>query len=696
MVAKPRPAITLDTPVETLTGIGPKKAEALGKAGISQVLDLLRITPARYQDRAKILPFSFIKPDGTPQGIFKGKLESQKSFFARKGLAIVSAEFSDPSGKVSARWFNKTYLSRQLKEGKEYWLFGPALEKGGKVTLSNPEIEPVNDDGKQVTSEQMTPVYPTRTALTAARISPLALRKLIAGVLDLIDWKASFPDSSENTPFMAIAVALRQIHRPANENEAKKAEFTMAFFDQVLFQIGVLKRREAITGFLTLPDQVIANEFTPDVPLPFELTSSQKKVLGEIRSDITPAENKPPMNRLLQGDVGSGKTLVAFLSMLELSEKISPETQSAFMAPTEVLARQHLASFKKFFPQLSDRAVILTGSQKKAERKVIESAIESGICHFIFGTHALFQENIEFRNLGLCIIDEQQRFGVNHRRLLFRKGSNPHQLLLSATPIPRTLSLTIFGDMDTSIINEMPPGRSPIHTYVANRLPQTINEIKDTFAKGNKVYLVCPLIEISEKINWTSVEEAADIISELIPQARLACLTGQQSWDEKAVIMQQFSDGIIDMLIATTVIEVGVDNPDATLMIIENADRFGLSQLHQLRGRVGRSNKSSSCILVSHVAESSERLKILCSTNDGFELSMEDLKIRGPGDLVGTRQSGLSHPCFSHRIPQKMVENARKRAFEILTEEKSSIKDWFMKQMISSFGESYRTFMEGG
>jgi ATP-dependent DNA helicase RecG len=660
--------------VEELKGIGPKKAEALRKSNIANVLDLLRITPARYQDRTKILPFSFIRPDGSAQGIFKGRLESLKAFHARKGLAIINAEFSDPTGKVAAKWFNKTYLTRQLKVGKEYWLFGPAIKKGG-IILSNPEIEPVATEAAAGPEAALTPVYPTRTALSEAKISPLALRKLISSILDKIDWACSFPDLSGNSPFAAIARALQQVHRPSDMNEAKKAEFTLAFFDQVLFQIGVLQRRKAITGILSLPDQNKSVEKLPEFKLPFKLTNAQKSVIGEILYDLTPDTDKPPMNRLVQGDVGCGKTLVAFLTMIELCENIQPGSQCAFMAPTEVLARQHLLSFNKFFPGLASRAAILTGSQKRSERKPIEAAIAAGECHFVFGTHALFQENVEFKELAMCIIDEQQRFGVNHRRLLFRKGSNPHQLLLSATPIPRTLSLTIFGDMDTSIIDELPPGRTPVQTLIATSLSQTVTDVKEAVFQGNKVYLVCPLIEISEKTAWTSVEEAADLFEQLLPEARIACVTGQQVWDEK---------------------EAGVDNPDATLMIIENADRFGLSQLHQLRGRVGRGSKASRCLLVSHLAENSERLKILCATNDGFELSLEDLKIRGPGDLVGTRQSGLSHPCFSHRIPPKMVENARNRAFEILTKEKTVVKDWFMKQMITSFGDTYKTFMEGG
>ncbi|MEW6710108.1 MAG: ATP-dependent DNA helicase RecG [Candidatus Riflebacteria bacterium] len=690
---KPGSEITLDTPTANLPGIGPKKSAALRHAGISTVLDLLRITPARYQNRSKVVFFAQAKPDGSAQGLFKAKLLSCKSFHARRGLTIISAEFADQSSQLTARWFNKTYLTRQLKEGDEYWLFGQVIAKGGKSVLSNPEIEPVQNE-KNATSG-LTPVYPARQALSDARVSPLVLRKLIGEIIGKINWHKSFPEFSESSPFKAIAEALVKVHQPVSEEQASQAGFTLAFFDQLLFQMGVLKRREAITGFLAIPDQKIAPDYLISEKLPFELTNSQKKVLNEIVDDIKPESGKPPMNRLVQGDVGCGKTLVAFLAMLEL-RRLVPSAQIAFMAPTEVLARQHLISFQRFFPDQANQAAILTGSQKKAERKTIETGLAAGRFAFVFGTHALFQENIGFSHLALCIIDEQQRFGVDHRRRLFRKGDNPHQLLLSATPIPRTLSLTIFGDMDTSIIDELPPGRSPVKTVLADRLHNTLPEIRQTLAADNKVYLVCPLIEVSEKTDWKSVEEAADELSDLLPEAEIACLTGQQSWDEKELIMNRFKAGQIDILVATTVIEVGVDHADATLMIIENADRFGLSQLHQLRGRVGRSTKASTCILVSHQETESERLNLLVSSNDGFYLSMEDLKIRGPGDLVGTRQSGLSHPCFSHRISQKMIENARKRAFEILTIEPQLTRDWFMRQMEASFGDSYKTFMEGG
>lgn len=685
--------LCLDDHVSTISGIGPKKSEVLSKAGFGCVFDLLRIYPSRYQDRRTVMPVALLSPAN--QGLVRARLDSIRSYHARRGLTVISAEFSDATGKIGARWFNRVYLTRQLKPGLEYWLFGAATAVKGKVTLSNPEIEAV-DDTVTAVRPQLTPVYPSNARLSEARISPLSLRKIIDGILDQVDWAASFPAAVRESSFSVIAGAIEHIHRPESDETLKKAQHTLAFFDQVLFQIGVLKRREALTGYLTLPDAVKPPPCSSPYPLPFALTGAQMQTLGEIIADLDPEDDKPPMNRLLQGDVGSGKTLVAFLAMIHFVMELSPGSQCAFMAPTEILARQHLHNFEKFFPQFAGHALIITGSQKSAERKAANQKVANGSARFIFGTHALFQEQVQFNRLDFCIIDEQQRFGVNHRRLLFRKGTNPHQLLLSATPIPRTLSLTIFGDMDTSIINELPPGRKPVVTRIAGSFYETLPLIREALARKKQVYVVCPLIELSDNKDWTSVEEAADRVSEYLPDASCACLTGAQSWEEKEQIMHAFKAGELDLIIATTVVEVGVDNPEATLMIIENADCFGLSQLHQLRGRVGRGADESVCILVSHQAESSERLSVLASTNDGFELSMEDLKMRGPGDLVGTRQSGLSHPCFSHRIPQKLVENARIRAFEILTREAAEIRDWFYGQMVKSFGDSFKTFMEGG
>lgn len=683
----------LEDPVGSIKGIGPKKSEALRESGFETVFDLLRIYPNKYQDRRTAVDIKDLKAD--TQALIKVRLESIKSAYVRRGLTVISAVFYDRDGKINIKWFNKTYLLKQLKLHNEYWLYGNTVAFKNSLTISNPEIEPVSDNNTG-TKDRLTAVYSSNAGLSRAAISPLSLRKIIDGILDNTDLASSLPEELRNTTYSGIFKSFEEIHRPTTLEALNKAKHTIAFFDQVLFQMGVLKRRENLTGYLTLPDKNQYEPYESPYPLPFELTGAQKKALGQIIGDMLPESDKPPMNRLVQGDVGSGKTLVAFLAMLKFIFVLRPGAQCAFMAPTEILANQHLIAFKKFFPQFASKAVILTGSLKTKERRLINDLIETGAALVVFGTHALFQEQLKFNELGLCIIDEQQRFGVNHRRMLFNKGSDPHQLLLSATPIPRTLSLTIFGDMDTSIIDEMPPGRQPVKTYTAKSFDEVAPKVGEVLENGGQVYVVCPLIEASDERDWTSVEESAQRIAGHFPDKNIACLTGQQSWEEKDLIMHSFKSGEIDIVIATTVVEVGVDNPNATLIVIENADCFGLSQLHQLRGRVGRGSKQSECILISRQKSESERLKILVSTNDGFELSTEDLKMRGPGDLIGTRQSGLSHPCFSHKIPLKLIENARKRAFEILTKESDTIKNWFCAQMIKSFGGSYTTFMEGG
>lgn len=686
--------VILDDPVSLLPGVGPKKSEALNNAGCISVFDILRFYPSRYQDRRNTTSLSMTEKGKA--SLLRVKLESIKSYFPRRGLTVINAVFSDKTGKITAKWFNRTYLTKQLLPESEYWVFGTIAQSGNQLVISNPEVEKVEESDNRP-SDVLTPIYPSNTKLAEAHISPLSLRKLIAFILDNIDWENSLPPALKGSAFDKILSAIEEIHRPKSEESLQKAKFTLAFFDQVLFQIGVLKRREYITGFLTLPDSKQPPIFESPYPLPFKLTEGQTLALSEIVADLkNNLSPNPPMNRLLQGDVGSGKTLVSFLAMLYFAFDLSPNAQCAFMAPTEILARQHLANFNKFFPQFSSKAIIVTGSQKTAEKRLATDLIATGAAKFVFGTHALFQENIKFNELGFCIIDEQQRFGVNHRRLLFNKGSNPNQLLLSATPIPRTLSLTIFGDMDTSIISELPPGRAPVATRIEKSFKDSLPQIRSTLDAGNQIYIVCPLIELSDERDWVSVEEAAENVEKLLPEATYSTLTGTQSWEEKEMTMESFKNRQLQILIATTVIEVGVDNPNATLMIIENADCFGLSQLHQLRGRVGRGLDASSCILISHNEANAERLKALVSTNDGFELSMEDLKLRGPGDLVGTRQSGLGHPCFSHKIPLKLVENARKRAFEILTKDPTEVRNWFHQQMVHSFGESYKTFMEGG
>ncbi|MBI3037507.1 ATP-dependent DNA helicase RecG [bacterium] len=454
-------------------------------------------------------------------------------------------------------------------------------------------------------------------------------------------------------------------------------------------------RRESITGNFRSQYSLDVGEFEPGFSLPFVLTGEQKRTLGEILFDLS----QPfPMNRLLQGEVGSGKTLVAFLAMRHLSEGIYRGSQCAFLAPTEILARQHAQNFSRYFPEVASRVGLLTGSLSKSAKNEVLEKIRLARFSYIFGTHALFQEKVMIPGLNFCIIDEQHRFGVSQRRSLIEKGKErfPHLLLMTATPIPRSLSLTIFGDMDVSTIKELPPGRKPIKTKLAKSREEALQEMKRHLANGGQTYFICPLIENSEKNQWVSVEEALSRLTKAFPEYKVAAITGKQSSDEKNLAIDLFHSGKIQILVATTVLEVGIDNPNATVMVIENAERFGLSQLHQLRGRIGRGTVSSICILVSPSGEDCERLSVFSEINDGFLLSAEDLRFRGAGDILGTKQSGFSRQIFSQLGRLDIIEKARERALSILTNELPETREWFLDRMRESFGGDFDDFLKGG
>lgn len=675
--------LKLSSDISEIKGVGPKKAAGLNSVGIKSVIDILRIVPTRYQDLRSALALD--KLSGVDFGLFKAKLVDLKVNHIRKNMAIVVAQFEDHKTTTTARWFNKKYLLRQLVKGKYYYLTGPVSLFGGSYILVNPEVEVFIEN--EPLPDTLTPVYSSNSRLSAASISPKSLRNIIKKLLEVIDWSASFSFNNQHQPFKKIEWAFKQLHNPVDLRSADKALKTIAFLEQVLFQIGVLERRKKLTQ--TYEESRTCRDFEVDYDIPFCLTSAQKRTVNEIASDLL-LNKSLTMNRLVQGDVGCGKTMVAFICMRLFNEAGSG--QCCFMAPTEVLAWQQYNSFCRFFPEQKNNAAILTGKHKQ-NLKVNNNSIISA---YVFGTHALFQDSVRFENLGFCIIDEQQRFGVAHRKCLVNKGYNAHQLLLSATPIPRTLSLTIFGDMDTSIIDELPPGRKPIKTRIVSCLEQVADDVIKTVKKTNQVYIVCPLIEDSLKIDKASVMATASKVEGLFPDLKYEIITGKTDWKEKQAVMQRFKAKKTDIIISTTVIEVGVDNPNATMMIIENAEQFGLSQLHQLRGRVGRGSDSSECVLISPSQSECERLQILQKTTDGFELAIEDLKMRGPGDLLGTRQSGLSHPCFSHSIGTEMIQKSRKRALEILTKTDKTVRDWFVVQMKLSFGDAFESFMEGG
>lgn len=690
----PAALFTLSTCLSEMPGVGEKRWQAFQEARLFTVIDLLRIAPRRYEDRTRLLPLSALLPSSEPQGVFRARLAKLTVNHFGFHKCVIYADFEDSSGVVRARWFNQPYLAKSLIEGKTYYLFGREFTLKGVSALDNPELEVQEDDPEP----GLTPVYPSSRPLSAARLSPKQLRSLIKLVLKSMDWGQTFPDLAPESPFPKIRQAFEFLHRPPTLPHVDQAKNTLAFLDQVLFQMGVLLRREKLSGRRDLPSEAPAQPAEPGYPLPFELTGDQKLALGRILLDL--ATDKP-MNRLLQGDVGSGKTLVAFLAMRRFAERLRPGDQCAMMAPTEPLARQHFQTFLRFFPECRAQSALLTGETPKQERKALCTGLNSGEVRFLFGTHALFQEKVDIPRLGFCLIDEQQRFGVEHRRSLLGKSRRPeyqipHLLLISATPIPRSLSLTLFGDLDLSIIREKPPGRQPILTQLIVTREQAFPDITRTLDRKAQVYYLCPLISASGKTDWASVEERCLALRAAFPNRRIERLTGKDPVEQKTDVLARFARHEIDILVATTIIEVGIDHPNASLMVIENAERFGLSQLHQLRGRVGRGTDQASCLLITAAGDSSERLQVLVKSEDGFVIAMEDLRLRGAGDLVGVRQSGLSHPAFASIDKPELIERARKRAHELLDDPNHETRDWFLAKMRESFGPEYLTFMDGG
>ncbi|MBP7632897.1 ATP-dependent DNA helicase RecG [Candidatus Ozemobacteraceae bacterium] len=692
--------ITLNTDVSLLRGIGPKRGEALHDAGLHTVTDLLRLQPRRYEDRTRIRPLRELRAERLMQGPFRGVVKSFRGSRPRAGLSIVWAEFDDGTAVVRARWFNRPYLVKSLVAGKAYYLYGTAVEMKGAPILDNPELELEDPAEAAPVPGALTPVYSAGKAFSEAKLSGRQIRQLIARTLAAIDWAASFPNLLETGPFPRLRRAFFDFHWPRTQEAADHARHTAAFFDQVLFQMAVWERRKRVTGILGPDPAALSTPLPaePGYPIPFRLTGDQSLVLGKMLAGLRQGAGCPPLNLLLQGDVGSGKTLVAFLAMRHHAERHEPGTTCVFMAPTEILARQHLERFRSFFPDAATDADLLVGALRPQDRRNLLAQLSDGRLRYVFGTHALFQDAVVVPNLSFCVIDEQQRFGVDHRRALTAKAGarTPHLLLMSATPIPRTLSLTIYGDLDVGIIREMPPGRKPVATHLLGSPEDALPYIREAVSRREQVYYVCPLIETSKKIAATSVREAVERLRFALPEAAVAAVTGDLASERRQAAMEAFHAGNIDVLVATTVIEVGVDAPAATLMVVENAERFGLSQLHQLRGRVGRGERPSSCLLISADGEANERLRLVAGTTDGFELAAEDLRLRGPGDLAGTRQSGIAHPAFSHRMTPELIEKARNRALELLTVEPGETRDWFTARMRESFGNRLETFMEGG
>ena len=682
----------LETNIQYLGGVGPKRAELLRRElGIETLSDLIHLYPFRYVDRSGITPIAEARPDLAslqirarvvsrslygPSGSIVSQDTNPIHFNACKRMSVM---VEDGSGTMEIVFFKGIRWNYgRLVPGSSFIFFGKPQEFNGRINMVHPEVD-VPAEG-HVTQSALTGVYPSSEKLKLGGITGKVMNRLEASALSLC-----LPEIRETLPayilerkrLMPRNTALWNIHFPKNQEALQRASYRLKYEELFLLQLALLKQkyiRSRASHGLVMP------KVGPDFhscynALPYSLTGAQQRVIKEIRADLTSGMQ---MNRLLQGDVGSGKTMVAVLSCLIAAGN---GYQSCIMAPTEVLAQQHFANIRKYLAPTSVRAALLTGSTGQKERREIHAGLEDGSIGIIVGTHALIEDDVVFRNLGLAVIDEQHRFGVDQRARLWAKNSTPpHILVMTATPIPRTLAMTLYGDLDVSVIDEMPPGRKPVKTVCIgqNRKPAMFRFLREEIAKGRQVFIVYPLIYESDKLDLRNLQNGYDEIMRAfpLPDYKVAIVHGQQGNEEKQFNMEAFAAGRADILVSTTVIEVGVDVPNASVMVIESAQRFGLSQLHQLRGRVGRGAEESYCILVKDVKtsrEAQQRLNLMCATEDGFEIAEQDMRMRGPGDLEGTQQSGLpvSLKLASLARDGALLSEARRDAQAVLDDDPS-------------------------
>ncbi len=662
-----------ETAIQYVKGVGPNRAFLLGKLDIQTLEDLLYFIPFRYEDRSQLKKISEVRP-GEIETVVGEVMAISLTETSRKRMKIVDLALSDPSGLIHAKWFNQAFLKTFFKKGDRVMLSGKVKKNfygAYSLDMENPQYEKVDQSEDQIHVGRIVPIYHETKGITAKQI-----RTLIKQTLDR--YGTQIPEMMplallQKYRLCSLSEAIREIHFPPKGSDLTRlnagtgpAHRRLAFDELFLLEIGLALRQRGMTKKEKgIRFDVSESHLAPLRKLiPFQLTGAQERVLSEIKKDLS---SEYPMHRLIQGDVGSGKTLIALMSLLIA---IANGYQGAIMAPTEILAEQHYLSLKHYLELLGKSTALLTSDMKKRDKDAVLEQISSGQSDLVIGTHALIEKGVQFKKLGLVVVDEQHKFGVLQRAKLVTKGKQADLLIMTATPIPRTLAMTLYGDLNISVVDELPPGRSPIETklYYAKQRDRVYRRVEKELALGRQAFVVCPLVEESEKLD---LKAAIDVFEhfkkEAFPNRRIGLLHGRLKRDEKEAIMQQFKAAEIDLLVATTVVEVGIDIPNATVMVIEHAERYGLSQLHQLRGRVGRGREQSSCLMIAEYAISKEgkrRLQAMVQSSDGFKIAEEDLAIRGPGEFFGTRQSGLPMLKVANLVRDAlMLETARAEAF---------------------------------